>query len=718
MMFPMILRCRYRLLLCFTCVLAGCSAPLVAGSRGVELLWDDYGVAHIYARDFEGAMFGYGYAQMKSHGNLVLKLYGESRGRAAEYFGEKDPEPVLLGGTDYVASDRWVQLNEAPERAARWYEMQTAEFKRGFDAFAAGMNAYASAHPDALDPARRRVLPVTSIDPILHVHRIVHFAYLSSMARVKAAVKAAQATSDSERRESNAWAIAPARSASGHTLLLMNPHLPFADWFTYYEAQIVTPEFSLYGSSQIGFPMLRFVFSDFLGFTQTVNGIDASDLYRLTLKDGGYLFDGSVHAFETTYKTIKVRQPDGGFREEKLVIRKSVHGPVVWDKDGLTLAIRTAALDRPFMIEQYWKMALARSFEEYQAQLARLQVPTFNITYADRDGNIMYHFNGTLPKRSHGDREYWSGIVPGDTSETLWTEIHSYAELPKVINPPTGWVQNTNNPPWLGTYPATLDPQDFPPYVAGTELSFRTMHSLRLLHEDSSVTWDELLSDKHSTHLELADRLLDDLFSAAETFGTERAREAASVLKAWDRCADSESRGALLFEVFASKLLGTRYADRSVFSTAPDWTHPLDTPRGLKDPAEAARLLDDAAAETIERYGSLDAPWGEFRRFAIGSTDLPANGADGNLGAFRVMRYRPVSEGSPRQNAVFGDSFVAAVEFSTPQRAMVLTSYGNSDQPGSPHHEDQLAHLSDKKLRPALLERSEVEAHLESRESF
>ena len=687
--------------------------PLFAAPRGVEILWDKFGVGHVYAQNLEGLFFGYGYIQMQSHGNLILKLYGESRGRAAEYWGEKSD----AGATANLENDRWVRLNEAPERADRWLAQQTPEYQRYFAAFADGMNTYAERHPDALDPSRKKVLPIRPVDSLLHVHRIVHFGYMSSMRAVEAAVKGGGAPSGGE---SNAWAIAPARSASGKTLLLMNPHLPWSDWSIYYEAQLVAPGINLYGSSQIGFPMLRFVFSDVLGFTQTVNSIDASDLYKLTLSpDGqGYMFDGKVRPFEKTEQVIKILQPDGSYRNEPLVIRKSIHGPVVWDQDGVTVAIRTAGLDRPFMIEQYWKMALAHSFAEYVTQLKRLQVPTFNITYADRDGHIMYFYNGTLPKRASGDAAYWAGIVPGDTSATLWTDIHPYEDLPKLIDPPSGWVQNTNNPPWIGTYPGLLDPAAYPASIGGGLLSFRTMSSLRMLHDDASVTFDKLVKYKHSTHLELADRILDDLIAAAETQGTPQAKAAAAVLKTWDRRADNDSRGALLFEAFAAKFMGPALADRNGFAVPSDWKQPFTTPRGLKDPAAAVAQLEAAAAETIKRFGALDAPWGEFRRLQIGTTDLPANGADGNLGAFRVLRYVPVAKGSPKQKAVFGDTIVLAVEFSNPVHASALTSYGNSSQPGSPHNADQLPLLSEKKLRPALITRAEVEANLESTDRF
>lgn len=326
-----------------------------------------------------------------------------------------------------------------------------------------------------------------------------------------------------------------------------------------------------------------------------------------------------------------------------------MHGPVVWDRDGVTLAVRTAGLDRPFVIEQYWKMALARSFVDYEAQPRRLKVPTFNITYADRDGHIMDFCSGTLPKRASGDAAFWAGIVPGDTSSTLWTEVHPYADLPKVIDPSTGWVQNTNNPPWLATFPELLDPAADPASVGGTSASFRTMGSLGMLHDDASMSFDEMLAHKHSTRLELANRFLDELIIAAEAQKSDTAKAATVVLKTSDRRTDNGSRGALLCGNFAQKLMGPTRADQKIFAAAADWRQPLTTPRGLKNPAAAIALLDAAAKDTIKRYVALDAPRGEFRRFQIGAVDLPANGATGSRGAFRVMQFAPVAKDSPKE---------------------------------------------------------------------
>ena len=94
---------RFTLLLLALCV-TGCQQEdpvpqLSAGSAepagGIEtfatteILWDSWGVPHIFAPDTESLFFAHGWAQAKSHGDLLLRLLGESRGRAAEYWGEE-----------------------------------------------------------------------------------------------------------------------------------------------------------------------------------------------------------------------------------------------------------------------------------------------------------------------------------------------------------------------------------------------------------------------------------------------------------------------------------------------------------------------------------------------------------------------------------------------------------------------------------------------------
>jgi acyl-homoserine-lactone acylase len=212
-----------------------------------------------------------------------------------------------------------------------------------------------------------------------------------------------------------------------------------------------------------------------------------------------------------------------------------IQGPVIKTQDGDRIIMKVAALDRPFILEQYWQMETAHDFAHFETTLSRLQVPCFNILYGDRDGHIEYLYNGTMPQRKSGNLKYWAGIVPGDTSETLWTAYLTYAELPKSVDPPSGYVQNTNDPPWNTSWSNAIDPEKFPAYMAPRTISFRAERSLRMLYEDPKITYDNFLKYKLSTHAKMADRILRDLFDAVDKYGRPLAKEAAAVLKAWDR---------------------------------------------------------------------------------------------------------------------------------------------------------------------------------------
>ena len=671
-------------------------------SEQTEILWDSWGVPHIYSDSNAGLFHALGWAQAKSHGDLILRLYGQARGRGAEYWGAR-----------YRAGDQWVRTMGVPERARDWYEAQDSEWQSHLDAFAEGINAYAREHSEQIADEVEVVLPLDGIDVLAHSQRVILFYFVTSP-QVSRLAEAQWTPEPAASPASNAWAIGPSRSSSGNSLLLGNPHLPWADLYLFYEAHLVSPGINAYGATLVGIPALGIAFNDHLGWTHTVNAHDGDDLYELTLIDGGYRWNEGVRPFETREETLKIKQTDGTLIEEQFTVRSSIHGPVVAEKGGKALALRVVGLDQPRMLAQYWDMARATNLGDFETVLKRLQIPMFTVIYADRDGHIMHFFGGITPVRPSGTED-WSGIVPGHSSSTLWTEVHGYDDLPRVIDPPSGWLQNANDPPWTTTFPRALDPDDFPSYMSPQRMRLRAQHSALMLMEDERITFEEMIEYKHSTYVKIADRILDDLLSAAEQSDNGRVRQAVQVLSSWDRQTNADSRGAVLFEAFFQEL--TRSGPESaVYQQVWDPDSPLDTPRGLAKTRTTLEALSVAADKVINSYGSLDVEWGKIHRLRRGDVDFPANGGPEALGVFRAAGFRQTPSGL--RQAATGDSFVMAVEFSNPVRAQALMSYGNSSQPNSPFQGDQLGLFARKKLRPVWRSREEIEANLESRESF
>jgi len=688
------------MLLAGVLLLSACGGGAPQGAEETEILWDGWGVPHVFAQSLEGMFHAFGWAQMTLHGDMLLRNYGTARGRAAEYWGE-----------EMLESDRRVYTLRIPERAEAWAAQQSPRMRAWLEAFVAGINAYAEQHPENLDDSLEQVLPVTVVDVFAHQQLTGTLPFAFGLA--------ARDIHAWRERGSNTWVLAGSRTASGHPMLLLNGHVPWNDSaFRQMEVHLQCPEVSIYGTVvSAGSPIVPGGFTDHHAVGGTVNTLDNMDLYELKLAEGGYRWDGSIRAFDVASHTVKVRQADGSLRDETLESRWSVHGPVLAEKEGKAISVRLADLDQPFQYDQYWQMALARSFEEYEKAVSRLQSPKSNMTYADRDGRIYYFTGSRIPRRSFGDVAYWAGIVPGDTSANLWTEMLGYDELPHYTDPPSGWIQNANDPPWYSTFPQVLKPEDYPPWMSPVGMSFRAQRSVQLLTSKEKPTLEELEELKLSTRMGLADRLLDDLLPAVQRFGNALARQAAEVLEGWDRQAEADSRGAVLFAAWVDVISGgAREMPAEVFAEPWSPDRPTETPDGLADPRAAVRALEAAAVRVADTWGSLDVPWGEVHRFRCPGGDWPANGGPGGLGIFRVIGYQPASDG--RLVGMIGDSFVAVIEMSQPVRARVLMSYGNSSQPNLPFKCDQMELLAKKEMRWAAVTRDDIEANLWRREAL
>ncbi len=696
--------------------------PLPSKRGNPEILWDNWGVPHIVATHEHDAFYAFGWAQMRSHADLLLKLYAMARGRGAEYFGE-----------DYLAADRSVRLLGIPALAEQWHRQQEPEFKDNLAAFAAGINDFAQRHPEAVSDRIKAVLPVTPQDIIAHTTRVMTI-FTAGISECGAVLPGFDF--NNQPPGSNGWALGAKFSSSGNTMLLANPHLSWHGMETLFEAHLLMPDLNLYGAALVGSPVLQIAFNDHLGWTHTVNPIDGCDLYRLKLAGNhlsdGYWLDGVVHDFTLSSETIRIRRADGRIGSEVLTIRRAVQGPII-DNAGEILSVRLALLETQLlngMNRQWWEMGRATNLEKFQEILSGGHLPLFNVIYADADKHIMLAFNGIIPQRSTGDAFFWRKTVAGDDSRLIWKQAQHYQDLPKVINPDSGWVQNSNGAPWYMTLPK-LDKNQYPENIVVDVTNNRELQSLRMLAAQQKMSFEAVIAAKHSTHSLAADQLLDDLLSAARVSNDPLLHQAAAVMNQWDRQYLAESRGARLFSLWFAKWIELTIAKATEASPSyvftPDqllgsrfYLRPFDsselliTPSGLANKPLALTALRESISQLLAETGELDVSWGEVARLRRDGIDLPGNGADTDLGVFREIVYEPDVDGKLRSS--YGDSFIAVIEFSKPVHAQVLMTYGNATQFPFFETYNQLDLAAKQQLRPVWRSRNEIESNVQFRE--
>ncbi|MFO0948287.1 MAG: penicillin acylase family protein [Planctomycetota bacterium] len=517
---------------------------------------------------------------------------------------------------------------------------------------------------------------------------------------------------------SNMWALAPERTKNGNAILLGNPHQPWSREATYYEAHLIVPGImNFYGSTFIGRPVLTSGFNEQLGWSHTVNYPDLEEIYAIPLdpdRENHFLFDGDSVPLEK--QEVNVRFRDGRIvRTESRTYWHTPLGPVI-DRDAKNVyVLRSACYDEYRAYVQWLRMSLAKSHAQFRQALEMQAVPMFNICYADREGNIEYLWNGTVPVLPHAAR--LAEAVPATNSSQIWTRFHSLAELPQLHNPPGGYVQNCNDPFHYTNLRVPMNPNQFPLYFSPRRLGLRTQHCLELIDGDEKWSLEDVRDRKFSQRMLLADKVKGDLIAVLEKENpTGDLAEALQILKRWDNSVSAKSVGSVLFETwwrhYAMEGSGNLAKPIEVDSYAIPWSadQPMTTPHGLGNKNRAVAAMKTAVEDVKREQGRLDVPWGDVHRLRRGDKDLPVGGGSGFLGCFRVLSFAPAK--SHRRVIEGGDSWIFAVEFANPPKAYSVLGYSQSSNPQSPHFNDQAELFAEDRMKPVAFTDDEIQAGL------
>ena len=652
------------------------------------ILRDEFGVPHIRAASEEAAAFAHGYAVAEDHAPELAQLFLRARGELASELGESYLNQDMMNRELRIWDEAQDHFGDLPP-LMQWI----------LNAYADGYNLYISKHREAVPQWAK---PVTGVDVLAHCRAVLLLDFSLDL-------RPWYRPDRSTAIGSNMWAIGRGRTRSGRGLLLANPHLSWTGSQIFYEVQITVPgKINVCGATLLGFPVITIGFNEHLGWSHTVNQHDSDDVYELTLNPDNaseYLYEGRPLPLKGRTISVRVKTANGIETRERKVL-SSHYGPVISVNGNKAKAYKSANLNLINFLMQYNQMAKATSLAEFRAALNMMELPMFNIGYADQEGNIFYVSNSRVPIRPGGKYD-WSGTLPGDTSNTEWYSIHPLSDLPQLLNPRGGYIQNCNDAPWYANLQESIDRTKFPKYLQGEGLGSRGTISLEMLEKEKEWTLDKVMRAKFNEHLLLADRIKPDLIALVEKNKDASAdlKEAAKVLKKWDNLTAATSRGAVLFvEWWMNYSRGLR----TPFKT--DWSEarPLTTPVGIGDADRALTALTRVVAEMKKQYGDLEIEWGKVHRLQRGSKDLPIGGWNGT---FRAIGYKRDQSGKWIAN--FGDSYVLAVEFTNPPTAYSLMAYSQSSDPRSKHFDDQTELFAQERFKLLWFTEEDVRKHLE-----
>jgi acyl-homoserine-lactone acylase len=627
----------------------------------IDIIRDKYGVPHIFGKTDPEVAYGLAWAHAEDDFETIQQSLMAGKAMLAQYQGKKG------ASIDYI-----VHLLRIPELVEERYETDLApDFKKLLEGYSAGLNAYAAKHPKEV--LLKKIFPVTPKDMVQY--SVLQLCVLSGADKALAAIFGGTVPllENYKTQGSNAFAFNSNKTTDGKVYLAINAHQPLEGPVAFYEAHLSSEEgWNILGANFPGAPSILHGVNEHLGWAHTVNDPDKLDVYQLEInqdKKTQYKFDGKWETLEEKVAPLKVK-----IAGLKINIKKkaywSKYGPTIITDRG-TFSIRMPAQMDIRGLEQWYRFNKAKNFTEFKAAVNMKAIPGYNIVYADKYDTIYYISNGRIPVR---DKNYnWKITLPGNTSATLWNQLHPIDALPQVLQPKSGFVYNTNHSPFHSTEGSEN------PRVTDITMGYETLENNR------SKRFEEMLKPLNKVNYEDFKRIkfsrqfpsnfyfpytIDTLFMLDESKYTDIA-DLILNLKSWDKIANAESIGAGTFFMVTH----TVYDNRALYLKQKTITE-----------NQVVEILRAAKNKMLTSFNRTNLQLGDIQKLVRGIMVLPLPGLPDVLAPMYSIPYK---DGMYKGNQ--GDAYIELVRFTKDGPIIESVNvYGASARKNSPHYTDQM----------------------------
>jgi acyl-homoserine-lactone acylase len=692
-------------------------------ASNVTIIRDKWGIAHVFGKTDADAVFGMEYAQAQDDYRRVEMNYVDALGLLAEGAGKSA-----------IYQDLRMRLYVGPTRLKAEYDRSPAWLKQLMNAFADGLNFYLYKHPKVkpfvithYEPWMALAFTEGSIGGDIYsinAHRLAAFyGHDHEALPVQSAV--AESGPPPEPAGSNGIAIAPSDSLDHHALLYINPHVSF-----YFRAELQMASdqgLDAYGAATWGQFFIYQGFNPTAGWMHTSSGVENVEEFLETVskKDGRYYY-----LYGKRWFPAKTRQVTIDYKTSTGMARKSFtayytqHGPIIGRIGDKWVSFNM--MNRPVraLIQDFTRMK-AKDYAAFRKTMQLHTNASNNTIFADSEGHIAYWHSDWIPRRS--DAFNWLKPVDGSNPATAYHGLLTLAETPHLLDPPIGWLYNSNNWPWSAAGPDSPKRQDFPKYVdRGTEETPRGYHALRLLEHHRNWTAASLTAAGFDSYLPAFARLIPvlikayDATPASDPLKKKLARQI-SVLRQWDYRWGINSIATSLAVFWGSHIY-------RVLSPAAHVAG-MSIEDYVAERATRAQLLDSLASASDKLaadFGTWQTPWGNINRFqrlddsinhphfSDSKPSIPVPFTSSIWGSLAAFGSRPYPN-TKRWYGTFGNSFVCVVEFGPRVRAWAVSTGGESGNPASPHFDDQAVRYATGNLRRVYFYRSQLKGRIVER---
>jgi penicillin amidase len=496
---------------------------------------------------------------------------------------------------------------------------------------------------------------------------------------------------------SNNWAVSGKKTLSGRPILCNDPHLSTNLPSIWYQMQIHTPGYNVYGVSFPGAPFVIIGFNDSCAWGITNSERDVRDYYAIKFKDDSrneYWFNGRWRTADQRIDTIRIRDAAPFYD----TVATTVFGPVMYDP-GFTgfsdvasdrsYAVRWKAADPSDELLTFHYLQSIHNYDDYKQAISTFQTPGQNFAFADKAGQIAIWQQGQFPAKW---KEQGLFVMPGEDSSYMWQHPIEGEENPYMIDPDRGFVSSANQEPADTSYPYYLG-SDFPIY--------RGLIINRQLDAMNSITPADMMklqTDNFNVFAQMARPIL--LQHINEAALNEEAKAYLNIFKLWNLRNDPGEEAPIIFHYWWDHLDHDILDDE--FSK---------TPLHLQHPLESTlleALLKDSSWSFID---NVNTPGKETLQQVVTAafretvTDMGRVSQEGHLTwaaykdtwARHLLRlpalsrtHLPIGGGAHCINAAkqsHGPSWRMIVQLTDKTEAYGIYPGGQSGNPGSPYYD-------------------------------